>query len=95
MLGQCGRPFAPSAAARSIAPSRRQRGVIAAGDLDDLEILVGETFADAAAACHIRFGAVLTRERETLPARFPFKRHGDDGEWKDEHGQHFEGPEAK
>jgi hypothetical protein len=29
---------------------------------------------------------VLTRERDTLPKGFPFKRHGDGGEWKDENG---------
>lgn len=43
----------------------------------------GETFEEAAAACHRQFGAVLTRERETLPDGCPFKRHGDDGEWKE------------
>jgi hypothetical protein len=53
-----------------------------------------ETFEEAAAACHRQFGAVLTRERETLPAGFPFKRHGDEGEWKDEHGNDLDGPEA-
>lgn len=46
----------------------------------------GESFESAAAACSGQFGAIETRERETLPAGFPFKRHGDDGEWKNEDG---------
>ena len=54
----------------------------------------GETFEEAVAACHRQFGAVLTRERDTLPAGVPFKRHGDEGEWKDEHGNHLDGPEV-
>jgi hypothetical protein len=54
----------------------------------------GESFEEAAAAAHRQFGAVLTREREALPAGFPFKRHGDEGEWKDEHGNDLDGPEA-
>src|SRR5688572_2791329 len=46
----------------------------------------GETFEEAAAACHRQFGAVDTRERDSLPPGFPFKRHGDDGEWKAQNG---------
>jgi hypothetical protein len=50
-------------------------------DSDEWHTMLGradETVEDAAAACHRQFGAVLTRERETLPAGFPFKRYGDD-----------------
>jgi hypothetical protein len=53
----------------------------------------GETFEEAAAA-HKQFGVVLTREGETLPAGFPFKRQGDEGEWKDQRGNDLGGPEA-
>jgi hypothetical protein len=45
-----------------------------------------DTYESAVAVCHRQFGAVLTRERDTLPDGFPFKRHGDDGEWKRKDG---------
>jgi hypothetical protein len=46
----------------------------------------GGSLEDAIAACHRRFGAVSARERDSLPAGFPFKRHGDEGEWKAQGG---------
>jgi hypothetical protein len=50
----------------------------------------GETLESAFAVCRRQFGDVETRERDSLPAGFPFKRDGDDGEWKAPDGT--EGP---
>ena len=45
--------------------------------------LAGESFAEAEAALRRQFPDVAgVRERDELPANFPFRRHGDDGEYK-------------
>jgi hypothetical protein len=49
----------------------------------------GETLESASAVCRRQFGDVETRERNSLPAGFPFKRHGDDGEWKGADGVEY------